>query len=392
MGEGILTRRQKEGEVRLPEYFDIEKEEFQLIEIDEDADISSICYGNGLFVALPNRYAANYFLISSDGTHWSKTELPESQKSWEHICYGNNLFVAISSDDKNNILVSSDGLNWTVIECTSISSGWSDICYGDSLYVMVQKHEYEGQVKISTNGYIWTNIDAPIGKWSSICYGNGIYVALSTEGENKVMTSSDGIRWILHNIFPGESWWTSICYGNGRFVAVSMQGSHQIMTSTDGINWTFIKSPEQNRWRSICYGNGIFLAVAASGSNRAMYSFDGISWYTKTTHALWFWSSISYGKGKFIITAQHSNITYGLSLGEINKYPMAAEKDLLYDHQSINTYKEKIISNNYYPIPKLTPGTSNLLPQDVTKGKRYITIDADGTYVTRYGTKEETYG
>ena len=66
--------------------------------------------------------------------------------------------------------------------------------------------------------------------------------------------------------------------GNGKFVAVSSDGSNRAMYSTDdGANWTSVAATEDNVWQSVTYGDGKFVAVAENGPGGAvsyvMYSF-----------------------------------------------------------------------------------------------------------------------
>ena len=61
-------------------------------------------------------------------------------------------------------------------------------------------------------------------------------------------------------------------YGDGLFVAVSGDGTERVMTSTDGINWKSVAAAEPNTWQAVTFGNSKFVAVAPDGANQVMYA------------------------------------------------------------------------------------------------------------------------
>ena len=69
---------------------------------------------------------------------------------------------------------------------------------------------------------------------------------------------------------------------NPLFVAVSTNGTNRVMTSTDGTTWTARSASEANGWRSVTYDNGTFVAVSDTGTNRVMTSTDGTTWTARS--------------------------------------------------------------------------------------------------------------
>jgi hypothetical protein len=140
-------------------------------------------------------------------------------------------------------------------------------------------------------------------QWSSVTHGNGLFVAVSGDGTNRVMTSSDGITWTPRSAAAANTW-QSVTYGNGLFVAVdSMTGngtSGSVMTSPDGITWTSRTAAADNTWNSVTHGNDLFVAVSGDGTNRVMTSSDGITWTPRTAAAVSQWTSVTYGNGLFV--------------------------------------------------------------------------------------------
>jgi hypothetical protein len=241
------------------------------IRTSPDDSWNTVCYGNGLFVALNN----DTFITSPDGINWTMGSLPVT-KGWRSVCYGNGLFVAVTNtfSDNQQILTSPDGINWTIrtSQITGPFFQWQSVCYGNGLFVACG---VASKAMYSSNGIDWTIITTPTAfNWQSVCYGNGLFVAVSFGG-NGIITSPDGINWTIQSI-PAVLQFASVCYGQGLFVTVAYNSAstpQRVMTSPDGINWTLRTTPADNQFISVCYGNGLFVAVATSGTgNRIMTS------------------------------------------------------------------------------------------------------------------------
>ena len=141
--------------------------------------------------------------------------------------------------------------------------------------------------------------------WQSVTYGGGKFVAVSADGTNRVMHSTDGITWTSASAAEVNGW-RSVTYGGGKFVAVSADGTNRVMHSTDGITWTSASAAESNNWSSVIYGNGQFVAVSEFGNtNRSMHSTDGITW-TSEPGGERQWQSVTYGGGKFVAVSNNS--------------------------------------------------------------------------------------
>ena len=71
-----------------------------------DNEWYSICYGNGLFVAVSNTGTNNRVMTSPDGNTWT-SRTSAADNAWLSICYGNGLFVAVSISGTNNRVMTS---------------------------------------------------------------------------------------------------------------------------------------------------------------------------------------------------------------------------------------------------------------------------------------------
>ena len=71
-------------------------------------------------------------MTSPDGINWTSRSTPVDN-NWQSVCYGNGLFVAVStSGEGNRVMTSPDGINWT-IRSTPFDNNWYSVCYGDGL-------------------------------------------------------------------------------------------------------------------------------------------------------------------------------------------------------------------------------------------------------------------
>ena len=228
------------------------------------------------------------------------TEL--SSNTWSSVCYGNGKYVAITNDFDCQFAYSTDGINWTSIDTSIVNSQLASLCYGNEKYVILSMTD---EFIYSSDGITWTQGTMPSSQaWSSVCYGNGKYVAIAY-GSNVFAYSTDGITW-TQGTMPSSQDWYSICYGNDKFVVV-VNNSNIFAYSTDGITWTQGTLPSSQSWQSVCYGNGKFVVIS-SGSNVFAYSTDGINWTQGTLPSSQSWISVCYGNGKFVAIADSSDI------------------------------------------------------------------------------------
>jgi hypothetical protein len=224
---------------------------------------------------------------------------------WHSVCYGNGLFVAVAvnGSSTNRVMTSPDGITWTS-RVSASGDDWHGVCYGGGLFVAVAFQGGSGKIMTSPDGITWTQRTAPASlKWRSVAYGNGLFVAVADDGGlSGVMTSPDGVTWTRRS-HPTDKGWIYVTYGIGLFVAVSFTGTgNRVMTSPDGINWTSRATPLDSDWYCLDYGNGRFAAVAgASGASRVMTSTDGVTWTVQVTPVTASdGTCICYGNGAFV--------------------------------------------------------------------------------------------
>ena len=291
-------------------------------------NFKSICWSPelNLFTAI----STDRVIISKDGINWNYKTI--TSNSWNSICWAPrfSIFIAIASGANTSarIIISADGINWRYISTPLDNSGWMTITWSSNLnnfaafnsnnvltfnnilyqnialqndnninYMLKYNYYKDNIIYNNWNNYN-SNVDG--NEWSSICYSTdlNLIVAVSKSGNNKVMTSSNGINWTSQNV-PLNNW-ESVCWASelDLFVAVASTGSNnRVMSSSNGITWTARTSSVNNEWKSICWASelSLFVAVASSGSNnRIMTSSNGITWTTRTSPVDNNWISVCW--------------------------------------------------------------------------------------------------
>lgn len=193
--------------------------------------------------------------------------------------------------------------DWT-LHTPPEANSWRGVAYGNDRFVAVSD-DGTNRVMTSSDGVNWTaQPAAQTNKWQAIAFGGGRFVAVSNDGANRVMSSTNGTGWTQPNNPVSSGSWFAITYGNGTFVAVGNGGA--VMTSTNGSDWTSGSAPSKT-WRAVTYLNSKFVAVTSTATDQyqAMTSTDGLTWdNTNTTlDPKSNWDGITAGDGKYVALA-----------------------------------------------------------------------------------------
>ncbi len=302
--------------------------------------LSSVTYGNGLFVAAGYNYdnvsgrTVPTIFTSPNGAAWTQRTLPTIQTGavLRSVTYGNGVFAAVGGNDYYGgfvpiVLFSPNGATWTQVTMTDQRRPLSGITYGNDMFVAVGGVDaYDNPVPAvltSPDGSAWTwrTSAAQNGTLLGITYGNDMFVAVGESDYGyAILASSDGITW-TPGTQPYQHGYTnglgSVTYGNGTFAAAGFNyhDTAQVYTpvafsSSDGINWTQGTLPalvQTGALNGVTYGNGIFVAAGYSHTTTphvytpvALSSSDGINWTQATlpaqTGALY---GVTYGNNMF---------------------------------------------------------------------------------------------
>ena len=147
--------------------------------------------------------------------------------------------------------------------------------------------------------------------WQSVCWSPELmlFVAVSYNGNNKVMTSPNGITWTMRSNGIELNNWTRVCWSPQLkvFVAVAENGTNQVMYSYDGITWTPRPSSSNSIWYALCWSPELRIFLAVGYFGQTMTSINGIDWISGyetgfiTTDACW-----SAELGIFVAVSQNS--------------------------------------------------------------------------------------
>ena len=114
-------------------------------------------------------------LVTIKKPKWTQATLPASE-DWSSVCYGNGKFVAVASYS-NIAAYSTDGVTWTQATLPA-NADWRSVCYGNGKFVAMAMNSTIAAY--STDGITWTQTTMPNKlSWQSVCYGNGKFVAMA---------------------------------------------------------------------------------------------------------------------------------------------------------------------------------------------------------------------
>lgn len=248
--------------------------------IPQGNQLSSVTYGNGLFVAVGD---AGTILTSPDGLSW--TWRPSgTARHLNSVVYGANEFVAVG--DAGTVLASVDGLSWSE---QSIFKDFQllGITFDQGVFVAVGE---SGVALISSNGFDWSSeLTGRFHALTSVTFGNGLFVAAG----GSILTSDDGSTWLsrvagIHNPF------SAVAFFGDRFLAIGVSNR----VSVDGVVWNASSLDEISSFSGAAKGDGILVAVGPGGAIRS--SVDGTAWSAQGSGTDESLRSVSHALGLFV--------------------------------------------------------------------------------------------
>ena len=94
--------------------------------------LSSVTYGEGLFVAVTNPGGSIYSL---DGINWSDGNAPID--TWSAVSYGDGFFIAVSDNGTYPVMYSEDGIYWSTTVPGSQFNNWGSVAFGDGTFLAI---------------------------------------------------------------------------------------------------------------------------------------------------------------------------------------------------------------------------------------------------------------
>ena len=168
--------------------------------------LSSVAYGNGIFVAIGSNDGVEYTSTTGNGT-WTKSSLPGGNK----ISFANGLFF-VPLNSKTNLL-SDNGISWS-LAATGLTNMMGTVTYSHGLYMGQCGLSHPGSyLATSTDGTNWFQYAKPLPNPSSV----------SDLADFDKSVATDGSRLIVCSALAGEPFllsFDSYIYDSGPLVSI----------------------------------------------------------------------------------------------------------------------------------------------------------------------------
>ena len=237
-------------------------------------------------------------LTSSNGTSWSPQTSGNSD-TWLSVAYSNSLgsgsgrFCAVSFN--GTVMYSDDlGVTWAYASTVPQANQWTAIAWSPALNIFAAVSQNgTNRIMTSSDGNFWSTQSNPTGgsgyQWEGLCWSpdKATFCAVAANGNSfiQTMTATSASNWALGNAITGETSnenWAAVCWSStlGKFCAVA-DGvvAFSSMLSTDGVNWT----PAAGGGGKAVFWSAAANLFASLGGNTIKTSAAGASWTTQTT-------------------------------------------------------------------------------------------------------------
>ena len=245
----------------------------------------SVAFNNGTFIALDEHQHA---YASTDGRTWTAVTLPAGDV--ERVASANGLFLAMGY---GTLMTSPDGQTWTM---RAVLQGidYGSATFGNGMWIL--GGTLSDAIVTSPDLQAWTkafddNKADTLGN-VGLAYGQGRFVALQQDGT--LVTSTDGVQWVVGTSFVTDGTAQALVYGAGGFVAFG--GGFTSYHSVDGLTWT--AGDTDINFNAVTYGNGRYVAVGDNGET--ITSTDGVTWTAQSQATDVSFYDVAYGNGEFV--------------------------------------------------------------------------------------------
>jgi len=131
---GISVALSSNGNIFSVSYIDLTGPKTKIYDLNlyKKRGLSSVTYGNGLFVAVTNPGGSIY---STDGINWLSGNAPID--TWTSVSYGDGFFIAVSDDGTYPVMYSQDGINWSTTDPGSQLNNWGSVAFGGDMFLAI---------------------------------------------------------------------------------------------------------------------------------------------------------------------------------------------------------------------------------------------------------------
>jgi len=167
-------------------------------------DLNSVVHSGSRYVAVGDNGGSQAVCCwSNDGTTWNTVAIPISVKKFYSVCYGNGIFVAVG--DKGYTGYSADGKVWTLSQMPLPYKVYDlrGVAYNGLVFIAVGQG---GTILRSYNGIAWTALPSVSNELISVCWdgirfwcgaNGGVYYSADMYGNG----NDTGGKW-KHNASP----------------------------------------------------------------------------------------------------------------------------------------------------------------------------------------------
>ncbi len=293
--------------------------EWETITVDTSANLYSVSYGNGRYVAVggidsnaesdDTTNDVGEIWISHDGISWFQT-VSDLGGEYEDVEFGNGMFLTRKG---MTFYSSPDGKIWTALQSTGFGGEPNDFQSGGGAFISAG---YEGAIYRSTDGVDWTQVMSPDGTaWFGVGYRNGYYVATGQNG--KLATSVDGgVTWQTRFSGTDNHLWHGVA-GAGKMMVIGDAG--QLLMASLPNFFDFIEEPQD---QVLTVGGSLSLSASFIESTGDMPSLtwlkDGVVIPGETTELLTINNVVLSDRGLYEFSVGIGGETYTSRAAEVS--------------------------------------------------------------------------
>jgi hypothetical protein len=247
---------------------------------------------------------------SPDGETWTAIT-PPTGESWVDVAWSPDVVaggILVSVSNVGSIMSSvDDGTTWVdyvFAPAPPAGTAWQSVVWSPELAIFCVVGGGTGTgytVGTSTDGTTWAFQTLGIAlqiPWSSMAWSPelGIFCAVSLNNTGIIMTSSDGLTWIIGPNLVQVSAWREIVWSPelALFCAVSQSGTDRAMTSPDGTTWTASDTITNGAFQGLTWSPELGLFIGVGNSGNTAYSPDGITWIERDASEANQWNGITW--------------------------------------------------------------------------------------------------
>lgn len=252
--------------------------------------VSTLVWGNGLYVAAGFNFGLATILTSPDGSTWTPHDIGVPVNFFSQALWNADLQQFVLIGDVGVILTSANGTDWAP-QASGTLNDLSGIAWSNGQYVVVGAH---GTVLTSSNGSDWADhslagSDQPLlsvaanGSLFAIVTASSIFA----DDHSTIITNSnpsDPAGWVVAfgAVDPStRSQLAKIVWDGTAFVAIG----GIIATSPDGDVWTYVASGVADILRTVAFSDNE-IVVADSSGDILVSPLDGLAWLPSSSNII----------------------------------------------------------------------------------------------------------